>query len=365
MAEPPRVVSDESDASDIDPELVQLKRKVPVGPLLAASVLGFALLLMWRLRADFAYAGAGDAPRDAGSATAPVDPLDNSFATLTGRPDATAPARIRGAQETGHRLTPFLGTGARMWLEDDGDGGSVTPVLDDRWTGRLRRIDSTPFAAELARWVASSPPVPKVVFAAALGTGPKTDANGDPLILGADARVALKLVLPDKSRVLFVKTDDIPDEAAARAELAKLGFSVGEPVEKTDASWAWDVAAGADAINAGLRKARRFGAAASPAVETVEGRAADLDLSSPSTIRLAGRELARAAVDHAVYFAQPTLPGDAWVLASGDTPASLWYMRPLYAVLAVIAILMIWALLVDLRQLRRERGRGRGRPRTT
>src|SRR5215470_15635801 len=113
MAEPPRVVSD---ASDIDPELVQLKRKVPVGPLLAASVLGFALLLMWRLRADFAYAAGGDAPKDVGRATAPADPVDNSFATLTGRPDATAPARLRGAQETGHRLTPFLGSGGRFWL---------------------------------------------------------------------------------------------------------------------------------------------------------------------------------------------------------------------------------------------------------
>lgn len=354
MAEPPRVVSD---APDIDPELVQLKRKVPVGPLLAASVLGFALLLMWRLRADLAYAGAGEAPKDVGRATAPADPVDNSFATLTGRPDATAPTRLRGAQETGHRLTPFLGSGGRVWLEDDGDGGSVTPVLDDRWTGRLRRVDSTSFAAELGRWVAASPPVPKVVFAAALAapTPPTVDANGDPLVLGPDARVALQLILPDKSRVLFVKTDDIPDEAAARAELGKLGWTVGEPVEKTDASWAWDVAAGADAVNAALRKDRRFGAAASAAVETVEGRAADLDLSSPSTIRLGGRELARAAVDHAVYYVRPNLPDDAWVLAAGDTPASLWYMRPLYAVLAVIAILMIWALVVDLRQLRRER----------
>src|SRR5215475_4605589 len=121
MAESPRVVSDASDASDIDPELVQLKRKVPVGPLLAASVLGFALLLMWRLRADFSYAGAGDAPKDVGRATALADAADNSFATLTGRPDATAPTRLRGAQETGHRLTPFLGSGGRVWLEDDGD----------------------------------------------------------------------------------------------------------------------------------------------------------------------------------------------------------------------------------------------------
>jgi hypothetical protein len=41
------------------------------------------------------------------------------------------------------------------------------------------------------------------------------------------------------------------------------------------------------------------------------------------------------------------------VLVSGDTPAALWYMRPLYVLLAVIAVLMIWALVVDARQLRR------------
>src|SRR5262249_49727281 len=158
-----------------------------------------------RLRADFVYAGAGDAPKDVGRATALADPVDNSFATLTGRPDATAPARLRGAQETGHRLTPFLGSGGRVWLEDGGDGGSVDPTFDDRWIGRLRRVASTPFAAEISRWVAASPPVPKVVFAAGLAAPPTVDANGDALVLGPDARVALQLILRDKSRVLFVK----------------------------------------------------------------------------------------------------------------------------------------------------------------
>ena len=35
------------------------------------------------------------------------------------------------------------------------------------------------------------------------------------------------------------------------------------------------------------------------------------------------------------------------------TPAALWYMRPLYAVLALVAALMLWALVVDVRELRR------------
>src|SRR6266496_2987100 len=117
MPEPPRVVAQ----TDLDPELIQLKRRVPIGPLLAASVLGFALLVMWRFRADVVYAGRGDAPVDAGSAVSPGLLADNSYSSLSGRPDATAPTRARGAQETGRRLVPFVGTGGRLWLEDAGD----------------------------------------------------------------------------------------------------------------------------------------------------------------------------------------------------------------------------------------------------
>jgi len=302
---------------------------------------------------------------DVGNARALRGAIDNGYATLEGRPDAAAPARARGAQETGRRLAPFVGSGGRVWLEDSGDASQATLADDERWTGRLRRLDATPLGDELARHLAAAPPVAHVVYphgpngpdglAASL---PAADASGDPIAVAPDSRVALKVTVPGRARVDFVKTDDIGDEAAARAALEKMGLSPS-PVEHTDSSWSFEVAGGADAVNAGLRAARHFGAAAAPKVETLSGVAADLDLSAPDAIRLAGRAVPRAAVEHAIFWTQPALPADAWVLSAGDTPASLWYMRPLYAMLALISVLMLWALAVDLRELRRARPKPR------
>jgi hypothetical protein len=358
MAEPPPLVPDDA---EIDPELVRLPRRVPVGPILAASVLGLALLLMWRLRADLAYAGQGDTPVDLGRVEQPGPLAEGAYATLTGRPDVVAPARLRAAQETGHRLAPFLGSGARLWLEDSPEKDlPADPVADGRWTGRLRRLASTAAAAEVAEHVATAAPVPRVVYPDRLGAGlPAADANGDPLAAAPGAAVAVKLVVPDQSRVVFVQTDDIPDEAAARAALARAGHPGLAPVEATASSWSFDVPAAPAPLNAALRAARLFGAAASPKVETLSGTLADLDLRGADAVALAGRRVPRAALDHLVIWVKPSLPDDAWVLVSGDTPAALWYIRPLYVMLAVIAVLMLWALVVDLRQLRGPSGPGR------
>jgi hypothetical protein len=349
MAEPPRVVADDP---EIDPELVRLKRRIPVGPVLAVSVLGLALLLMWQLRADLAYAGHGDAPVDLGRADAPAALVENSFVTLTGHPDAVAPLRVRGAQETGHRLAPFLGSGARVWLED-GDASTAPPPIDDRYSGRLLRVTGTELGAELARYTASAPPAPHVVTPDALRPPLALDANHDPLAPASGDRVVLALVVADQSRVLFVRTDDIPDEPAARAALSRLAYPAAAPVEQTDRSWSYDVAAAPAAVNAALHQARLFGAAASARVEHVEGTVGALDLSAADQVTLGGRALPRAAIDHALVWTRPALPGDVWVLVSGDFPSSLWYMRPLYLMLAVVALLMLWALVVDARQLRR------------
>jgi hypothetical protein len=340
VADAPQVVVND----EVDPELVNLRRRFPVGPVLALSVLGFSLLLMWRLRADLAYAQQGDTPQDLGPAAVLDTAVDNRFVTLTGQPDAVAPARVRGVQEAGHRLAPFLGSSDRVWLHEAAEAADTPAHYDNRWSGRLRRLADTGFAESLRAHVAAAPPRPDVVF------DPRAlpDARG--------TRVTIYQTVPGTARVTFVATDEITDEAAARAALAGLGYTVGAPVESSDRSWIYEVPAAPDEVGARLRAARRFGAQAEPKVVAHDATAGDVALF-PDRIVVAGAAIPRAAVDHAVFWVAPALPADVWVLMAGDTPAALWYMRPLYVLLAIIVLLMLWALVTDLRQLRRARPR--------
>jgi hypothetical protein len=346
VAEPPHAAHDE-----IDPELVRLRRRVPVGPILAASVLGFALLVMWRLRADFAFAGASAEPLDLGAVSHPAPLVDNVLVRLSGTVDATAPARVRGAQEAGHRVAPFLGTSRRIWLREDREPADTPASYDDRWTGRLRRLAATGFAAELEAYIAQAAPEPHVVTD--LHGLPTRDALGDALTVAPTTRVDLEERVPGAARVVFVATDEIKDEPAARAALGALGFAAAPPVESEARVWIYEVAAEPADVEAKLRAARRFGAAAEPKLVAHEAAVADVDLAQPDVVRVKGAAIPRASVPRAVFWVKPTLPDEVWVLVVGDSPAGLWYTRPLYALLAVIVVLMILALAADLRHLRR------------
>jgi hypothetical protein len=346
VAEPPHVVRDE-----IDPELVQLKRRVPVGPILALSVLGFATLVMWRLRADFAYAGVSGEPIELGAASRPSDLVDNALVRLSGSVDAIAPARVRGAQETGHRLAPFLGTSRRIWLREDREAADTPASYDNQWTGRLRRLAGTGFADELAAYVAQAGPEPHVVID--LHGLPSRDAVGDSLTVTPATRVDLEERVPGVARVVFVATDEIKDEPAARAALTALGLAAAPGVESDGRSWTYEVAAEPADVEAKLHAARRFGAAAEPKTVAHEAAAADLDLSLPDVIKVKGAAIPRASVPRAIFWVKPTLPDEVWVLVVGDSPAAMWYTRPLYALLLVIVVLMLLALATDLRHLRR------------
>lgn len=336
-------------SDEIDPELVNLRRRVPVGPLLAASVLGFAVLLMVRLRADFVYAGRGTTPDDSSS------PADNTLVEISGRIDASAPLFVRGAHESGQRLAPLLGSGGRIWIDELGEAGEITPRYDDRWLGRLRRLDATPFAAALVDFLAQAPPVPRVVVGLTEPGLPKLDAAGDPVVTSPDTRVTIEEIVAETSRVVFVKTDDIPDEAAARKALVELGVVPQPPIEATNSSWIYEVGEAAAPLGARLRAARRFGAAAQPKISQHEGVVRELDLGQPDHVRLATARIPRTAIRRMVFWTPRTLPAETWVVFVGELPSALWYTRPLYAVLALIALLMIWALVTDFRHLRRNR----------
>jgi hypothetical protein len=338
---------------EIDPELVKLRRSVPVGPILVACVLGFSLLLMFRLRHDLAYSRRGDQPTDLGDVRRAASLPDNAYVTLTGVPDLRAPGRILGIQDIGHRMAPFLGTGGRVWLAEAGDASTVTPQYDEKWTGRLQELDRISFADSLREYVAGLPPQPRTVFADALKGGalPTTDVDGDPLQTTPDTKVDVEERLLDAAVVTLVKTDTVTDEATARAALERAGLTA-TPTDKSATSWTFDVTgADAAAAQAKLRAARLFGAAADPKVRSHAARAADLAFA-PGAVVVAGQSIQLAAVERVVFWVPPRLPDQAWVLLAGDKPAELWYMTPLYAVLAVIALLMIWALAVVVRHAR-------------
>ena len=342
-------------SDEIDPELVRLRRRWPAGPLLVASVLGFALLMVVRLRHDLAFAGEPPVPVDLGRIAERKDPLpDNAHVALTGELDARYPGRQRGNYDTGRRLAPLLGTGGRIWVQEPGEAIDVTPRTDGRFVGRLRLLDETAFAGELRDYVRGLEAQPQVVFPDSLSaTGlPATDVHGDPLRAATDARVVLAERQPDVSRVTVVATDNLLDSEAARRALEAAGLTGLAPVENTAASFVFDVAGAAADVNGRLRAAKLFSAEAEAKQVRHEGTAGALRLDGDVVV-LGTTRVPRAAVTRVTVYTPPVLPDDAWVLLSGESPAGLWYMRPLYGVLALIALLMIWALVVDLRHLRR------------
>ena len=355
MSEGPRL-HDGDEREPVDPELVRLRRRAPVGPLLAASVLGFAILLMVRLRHDLAFSGQPETPVDLGRVAdlRTMDLPEDGHVALAGELDARAPARLRGLQSAGRRLTPLLGTDGRIWIDEEGEANAVTPVYEGGFAGRLRRLDDAPFAGDLRAFVAGLPPLPRHVQPSALGPGlPDRDVHGDPLRVAADTPVSLEERVTGVALVTLVATDTIKDEPGARRALEAAGLA-GRPVEKTDTSWTYEVALDATDAAARLRAARLHAGVAEAKRIVHQGQAGALRVDGDAVV-LGDRRVPRAAVTLVTVLTPPAIPEDAWVLRSGDTPAALWYMRPVYGLLALIALLMVWALVVDLRHLRKQR----------
>lgn len=345
------------ETEDLDPELVSLRRSLPFGPLLVASVLGFAVVLMVRLRDDLAYSRQPETPADLGRITDLKGPFpDNAHVSLIGEIDASAPGRLRGLQNTGYRLTPLLGTGQRVWVHEPGEAIDVKPTYDGVLTGRLRRLDDMPFGATLRGYVAGLPPQPRFVFPEALTPSglPPTDVHGDPLAPGPDTPVVIEEIVTGVAIVNVVKTDTITDVAAAKRELARAEVGTATLAEQADKSWSFEVEGDPAAIAAKLRQGHIFGAEARPKVVARKGKASELTVTA-GQVTLGGFLVPRAAIDHIELDVTPVIPADAWVLLTGDSPARLWYMAPLYIGLGVIALLMGWALAVAIRHLRKQR----------
>jgi hypothetical protein len=338
------------DDDDIDPELVRLRRRPRVGPVLALSLLGLSGYVFHLLRADFGYAGRGE------TAT-PIAPEalaahDNEYVSLPAALDVSAPARLWGREGRGHRLAPVVGSLRGLWIHEDRDAYGTTPPDDGRFVGRLRRLAEVPFGPALAQYVAGLAPQPHTVFPEALSAGiPAADVAGAPLALSPETRVAVD-EKSDVAVITLVQTDTVFDEATARKALESAGLPPREaPVETTLSSWTYELPGDAVALRAKLRAARIFGASCDPKLIRREGPRRDLTVAGDA-VTLAGHSVPMARLQRVTFFLPETIPADAWVLLAGETPAAFWYVRPLGAALLVLDALMLWALAASFRRAR-------------
>lgn len=372
---------------EIDPELISLPRsRARIGPLLALSVVVFSVYIMARIADDLAFSRQGPEPVDVASATTLLagDDLDNRFVRMRAVPDRASAARVTTSAATqGSRLAPVQGTGDRLWLMVDGNVWSATIRYEEVYTGRLRRLDDLPFAGELRGHVDQRPPAPRFFTpeaaraALAEGAGTVTLPSGDTVAPAADTPVHVYETAGDRVLIEVLATERLPDPATWAAALAELGLVApdAEPVHGPMGTWVFTARIAGDVGHAGAPEGEAGSAGDGETTSVIAGGIADAIADIEAALLDAKLVTARvlpiesvhettwgalAAGDGALLVdgapvpwgqiswisasAPRDVPADAWVLVADERPETYWYVLPLFVVLALAALLFLWAL---------------------
>lgn len=350
------------DRDELDPELLTLSRpRSGIGPILVLSVVGLSLYVIVSLRADLAYWFGPRTPQNLGVAAehfrAGGSVPDNALVQVVAAPDRSAPARLTGRQDVGHRLMPVPSTSGRLWLHIEGEAATTKPGHDEAYTGRLRRLDDLAFAGELRAYLAKAPPVPRFLDVDQLPAAGATvveDLGGDRLKVEPTTKVSVAEVVEGVAVVEVLRSDSTPDEAQARARLVEAGVTAApgpEPSRMTATGWTYELAApgGPAEVRARLAAAKLFGTRVEPKVLRHEGTWSQLSVDPASGgVRLGDRVVPSASVRRVAVWVPLPLSPDATVLLADDRPETYWYVPVLDGALILLSALMIWALVRSL-----------------
>jgi hypothetical protein len=345
------------DRDDLDPELIALRRpRAGIGPLLFVSVVGLSLYVLWQLSADLSFWLGPKTPRDLGAQPATLP--DNAFVTVTAVPDRARAVRLRGRADVGRRVAPVIGSGGRLWLDLEGDAVLAKGAYDERYTGRLRELDDLSYADELREFVDAQPAQPRFVSLPDLAApGQETaDLGGDRFVLAPDTQVELEERVPNRARVTVVKTDTLKDEHTARLAIsAALAEQAPAPVEETEGSWVYELAADPVALRARFTEARFYAGIVEPQFALHRAPLREVAVG-PGGVRVGGSaEIPLSAIEHAAVYLPTRIPDGAMMLVAGETPDVYWYVPVLFGLLGVLSAVVIWAF---VRTLRPEKGAG-------
>ena len=349
----------------LDPELVSLRRPAPrIGMVAAAAVVALCLVLMVRLRHDFAFARAGGTPRTVTVAELVAGKVGaDSFVTVTAPADSAAAIRAQVTlANPGQRVRPVAGSDDRLWVAEPGDEWG--PARHDHVvSGRLRSMSAVRFGGPVAKALARGA-WPRFISGAELSRARQASASGGELRLvdggsltiGGD--VEIELWLPDPGQVVVVGTfgSRLPDVKAWTEALAAAGVITQgvEPISKTDLLARWLVHQ-PDAMawaNQKLEAAQLWSARVEPAPVRVRAKWSELVVGADG-VNVPGRATAAipwSAIDVAAVWAPRTMPAGARVILAGEKPADYWYLTPVYIGLSIITLLFAWALVMAVRR---------------
>ncbi|RMH43468.1 MAG: hypothetical protein D6689_05040 [Deltaproteobacteria bacterium] len=353
----------------LDPELVALRRPaVRVGPVLSACVVVFCIYMMASLRADLRFSREPGEPRavaDAAALLADADALVDRFVAARTVPDRSFAAMVAtGAAIGGHRVTPVLGTGDRLWLWADGNPWTAEPAHDEVYRGRLRRAAALPFFPALRAYVANQPPWPRAVaidaFRAALVARAAAVANpaGGELAVTDATEVDITERVRGRAEVVARLTPERGDEAAWGRALEAAGVIPGgaTPVRRDEFALWYRVPApgGLEPLRRALAEHDLFAAEVRPVVDRITARWGELR-GGPGGVALGDHEIAWEDVDGVAIAVPHAVPDDAMVLLTDERPSAYWYLTALYVLMAAFAALFAWTLVRGVLDIARAR----------
>ena len=344
---------------ELDPELIVLpRRRVRIGPLLAAAIAVFCLYLMVRLAGDLTFALQDDSPAIL-SVTELSSAAANRFVEVAGVPDHASLYRItRSGMDDGLRAMPLLGSGGKAWVLLPGSPWADAAPSGEVYRGRVSRADALPFEDELAAAVERSLPIlrPLAISAARAALGDQSPSvptlDGDTIALTPESALEVVQTVADRALITAAKTDDHPDRERWRAALGHAGIPPlpSGREEASPTSWTFEIAApgGADEIAARLVEARLFAARSDPLTLSYSTTWRELG-GRGDELEVGDRGIPWSEVSGLAVSAAPHSPRGATFLISGESPESYWFLPPLFALLALSTALFGWALWLGLR----------------
>jgi hypothetical protein len=364
MAEPTPIEQPDLGApiarDQIDPELVKLARaRLRIGVITAAGLVFLCIVFLVRLGPDRRFAGSSSEPAPAAVADVLADKVDtDKLVVIAAEPLVSQAIRATTSKSSlGLRVVPVRGTGDRLWIAVSGDGWEAAALSG--YVGRLRKLDDLPFGP-VTRSYAAEHPRPVFASAAAVRAGIATatvaTVAGDPVTLSDGDAVALDVLEPDAATIVASFNDRLPDTAAWLAALdSKAGITpvnVSAP-DTVLGQLRFTVAATPAATTARLEKAALWAARVEPVTRHHETTWGVLRQSSAAGLdvgRSAGGPVPDGQIELVGLYVAHRIPGDAYVLVTGEQPDDYWYVMPITIGLAAILLVFAWALVRAIRR---------------